>query len=37
MRWDGLHWFDVYDEGGLAYQPTHWMPLPEPLKENDNE
>ena len=35
MRWDGLHWFDVYDEGGLAYQPTHWMKLPSPPKEND--
>jgi len=36
MRWDGLHWFDVYDEGGRAYQPTHWLPLPPPPKENDN-
>ena len=37
MRWDGLHWFDVYDEGGRAYQPTHWLPLPPPPKENDND
>jgi hypothetical protein len=25
------HW---YINGSLLYQPTHWMPLPEPPKED---
>lgn len=29
LRWDGKHWDDGEDIPG-AYQPTHWMPLPEP-------
>lgn len=29
-RWDGFSWIDIRTS---EYEPTHWMPLPEPFKE----
>lgn len=29
-------WTDYY-EGCINFEPTHWMPLPKPPKEADNE
>lgn len=28
------YWIGIYQDSGIAgYDPTHWMPLPEPPKE----
>lgn len=31
LEWDGESWSDDYD----CYNVTHWMPLPEPPKEEE--
>ena len=36
--WRDSVWFDFRDDGTIAeYQVTHWMPLPQPPKGEENE
>ena len=36
MAWDGENWYDGSFNGDNEWI-THWMPLPEPPKENEDE
>lgn len=33
VEWSESHWSYSYDGDTPTYQPTHWMPLPEPPEE----
>jgi hypothetical protein len=30
--WNGECWINIWDLHGFDWDPTHWMPLPEPPK-----
>lgn len=32
VAWWSVHQYWKYTGGGVFWQPTHWMPLPEPPK-----
>lgn len=37
LAWDGTHWHEGTDRYYMGSFVTHWMPLPEPPKGEDNE